>query len=70
MEDTRRTTSSESDLSPKLLDLGSSMDLLSKENEILKKRCEQLLTKEKSHRDEIRDLKIQLLRKYVHQVFI
>lgn len=63
MGEMKRNSSSETDLSPKIVDLSSSMDMLVKENEVLKKRCEQLLSKEKSARDEIRDLKGQLLRK-------
>lgn len=50
--------------SPKLNDLESSIELLTKENESLKKRYEQLLTKERSAKEEIRDLNAQLLRKY------
>ncbi|XP_018571875.1 centrosomal protein of 290 kDa [Anoplophora glabripennis] len=53
----------ETSTSPKLNDLESSVELLSKENELHKKRYEQLLNKERSAREEIRDLKAQLLRK-------
>lgn len=63
MGEIKKSSSSETDLSPKIVDLESSMDMLVKENEILKKRCEQLLSKEKSARDEIRELKGHLLRK-------
>lgn len=69
MVDLKKHGSSDIDLSPKLVDLEASMDMLSRENEILKKRCEQLLSKEKNAKDEIRDLKAQLLRKCVQQVF-
>lgn len=63
MGDAKKIGSSDSELSPKLTDLETSIDMIQKENEILKKRCEQLLSKEKMAKDEIRDLKAQLLRK-------
>lgn len=61
--ETKKQTSSESELPPKVVDLESSVDMMAKENEVLKKRCEQLISKEKSAKDEIRDLKSQLMRK-------
>lgn len=54
---------SDPETTPKLLDLESSVEMLKKENDVLKKRCEQFLMKEKLAKDEIRDLKSQLLRK-------
>lgn len=63
MGEIKEKLSSDADLSPKRTDLESGMEMLAKENEILKKRCEQLVIKEKIFRDEIRDLKAQLLRK-------
>ncbi|KAJ8968110.1 hypothetical protein NQ314_002465 [Rhamnusium bicolor] len=53
----------DSDSSPKVNDLEASNELLLKENDLLKKRYEQLLNKERSAKEEIRDLKAQLLRK-------
>lgn len=55
---------SDSGSSPKLNDLETSLETLTKENQLLKKRYEQLVNKEKQARDEIRELKAQLLRKY------
>nr|CAI5868963.1 unnamed protein product [Callosobruchus analis] len=49
--------------SPKLSELEFSKDQLVKENDLLRKRYEQLINKEKSARDEIRELKAQLMRK-------
>lgn len=63
MGDVKKSSLSDIDSSSKVIDLESTMDMVTKENEILKKRCEQLLTKEKNAKDEIRDLKAQLLRK-------
>lgn len=63
MGEVRKNGTSDSEISPKLVDLETSIDMLQKENEILKKRCEQLVSKEKFAKDEIRDLKAQLLRK-------
>ncbi|XP_050500647.1 centrosomal protein of 290 kDa [Diabrotica virgifera virgifera] len=53
----------ESESTSKFCEMESAKDLLSKEHDLLKKRYEQLLMKEKNARDEIRELKAQLLKK-------
>ncbi|VEN56292.1 unnamed protein product [Callosobruchus maculatus] len=58
--DSKKNLQLEPDPSPKLSELEFSKDQLAKENELLRKRYEQLINKEKSARDEIRDLKAQL----------
>ncbi|KAJ8934432.1 hypothetical protein NQ318_017133 [Aromia moschata] len=59
----RKVQLTESSDSPKADDLEASKELLLKEHELLKKRYEQLLNKERGAREEIRDLKAQLLKK-------
>ncbi|XP_072379937.1 centrosomal protein of 290 kDa isoform X2 [Diabrotica undecimpunctata] len=53
----------ESESTTKFSEMESAKDLLTKEHDLLKKRYEQLLIKEKNARDEIRELKAQLLKK-------
>lgn len=63
MGETKTNGPSDTVVSPKMIDLESKIEMVTKENEILKKRCEQLVTKEKNAKDEIKDLKAQLARK-------
>ncbi|CAG9830349.1 unnamed protein product, partial [Diabrotica balteata] len=53
----------ESESTTKFTEMESAKDLLTKEHDLLKRRYEQLLIKEKNARDEIRELKTQLLKK-------
>lgn len=50
-------------LSPKFNELFAVKELLRKEYDLLKSRYEQLLNKEKTARDEIRELKSQLMKR-------
>ncbi|CAH1173755.1 unnamed protein product [Phaedon cochleariae] len=59
----KRSEQPEKEFSPKLSDLESSREALAKENELLKRRYEQLVIKERNAKEEIRELKAQLLKK-------
>ncbi|CAH2007824.1 unnamed protein product [Acanthoscelides obtectus] len=62
--DSKKNLQAEPESSPnKVSDLEFSKDQLAKEHELLRKRYEQLINREKSTKDEIRDLKAQLMKK-------
>lgn len=56
----------ESQITPRITELELAKNLLQAECDALKKRYNQLLTREKSAREEIRTLKGQLIKRYVY----